>query len=101
MNDLNRCSVYRDLNNKVTLMGFELFDLIALATFSSVMNLFFGRTFLALPLVFLLPGVLACILYWIKKNRPPGFLEHCIQYLAMADVIRANQESKRIKLGDL
>jgi hypothetical protein len=44
------------------------------------MNLIFGKTALALYLVFLLPMVMALVLFVVKRDKPERFLVHWARY---------------------
>jgi hypothetical protein len=69
-------SVPRALETKTRLFGFELSDLILIFLYLSVSNLLLGQTRLKFPVVWIGTVVIAGILFFIKRNRPEGFLQH-------------------------
>ena len=77
---LQTSTVHRNLDQKLKILGFELFDLFALLIFAAVMNLFFGRTSLSFATVFILPGCLALVIYYGKKGKPESHLVHYVRY---------------------
>lgn len=62
------------------IVGLEIHDLLFVLLLASVMNLIFGRTALAIYLVFLLPAALALILFFTKRNKPDRYLIHWFRY---------------------
>lgn len=52
----------------------EVHDLILVLIFAATMNLIFGRTSLAFLFVIVLPGIVGLTLYFVKRNKPDGFL---------------------------
>jgi len=92
--DLNSSRIYRKLDAKWRIGGVELPDLLFVLIFAAAMNLFFGRTILVIPLVFIIPILLLIILYFGKKNKPNGFLVHLIRFYITAGFYSAGQDSK-------
>jgi hypothetical protein len=80
MMELNSSVVHRNLDAKLKIFGFELYDLLAILLIAAIMNLVFGRTSLSFLMVFLVPGFLAVILYFGKRNKPDQFLVHLVRY---------------------
>ena len=78
--ELQTSTVHRNLDQKLKILGFELFDLLSLLIFAAIMNLFFGRTSLSFWAVFILPGCLASVIYYGKKGRPEKHLVHYVRY---------------------
>lgn len=85
------------------IVGLEIHDLLFVLLTASVMNLIFGRTRLALYLVFLLPGFMAVGLFFAKRNKPERYLIHLLRYTlspgffsAGAQPARAPQKRARI-----
>ena len=73
---LLRSSIHRELEFKMKIFGFEVFDLIISLIVGSVCNLFGFPTILSLflPLTFL------AILFFSKRNKPENYLKHLIKY---------------------
>ncbi len=80
MSEIRRSTVHRNLDAKLKIVGLEVHDLLFVLMTASVMNLIFGNTRLALYLVFLLPAVMAAVLFIVKRNKPDQFLVHFLRY---------------------
>lgn len=91
---LRASKIYRKLDAKWKIGGLELPDLLCVLIFAATMNLFFGRTFLQIPLVFVLPIVMAVIFYFGKRGKPDGFLIHLIRYYLTPGFYSAGKESQ-------
>ncbi len=89
MNDLRFSVIHRNLDAKMKVAGFEIYDLLFVLSVSSVMNLIFGNTFLSLYLVFLLPVAMAVILFFVKRDQPDRFLVHLLRYYTSPGVFSA------------
>lgn len=72
--------VPRALDNRLKLFGFELADLLLIFLYLSVSNLFFGPTRWKFPIVWVGTIALSCILYFVKKGKPDGYLQHLMQF---------------------
>ena len=77
---LQHSTVHRQLDAKIKIIGFELFDLLAILILAAVMNLIFGNTSLSLPMVFVMPGCLGAVIYFGKKGKPDNHLIHTVRY---------------------
>jgi len=62
--------------------------------FAAVMDLFFGRTAMALPLMIVLPLIMLVVLYVGKRDKPPGYLIHLARYYLTPGFLSAGEESK-------
>ena len=103
--ELETSTVHRNLDAKLRILGFELFDLLALLIFASTMNLIFGNTSLSFILVFVVPSILGAILYFGKKGKPDDFLPHFVRYFLMPGVFAAgqrpqNEDKKEVHIYD-
>ncbi len=74
-------SVPRALESRTKMFGFELADLLIIFIYLSLSNLLFGQTTLKFPVVWLGTFLIAGVLYFVKRNRPEGFLQHLGEYL--------------------
>lgn len=92
--ELNTSSIHRKLDAKLKIAGLEAPDLLFVLIFAAVMNLFFGRTSLALPLVIVLPGAMLLGLYFGKRDKPDGFLIHFVRFYLTPGFFSAGEESK-------
>jgi hypothetical protein len=87
-------------------MGLEALDLILVLLLASINNLIFGGSFLAVWLVFILPVLLALILFLAKRNKPDGFLVHAIKFsitpgsFSAGTIPKNNEKMKRTFLVD-
>lgn len=73
-------SVPRSLESRTRIFGFELADLLIIFLYLSISNLFLGQTRLKFPVVWLGTVAIAGILFFVKRNRPDGFLQHYGEY---------------------
>jgi len=72
--------VPRNLDNRLRLFGFELADLLIVFLYLSVSNLLFGPTRLKVPVVWVGTLAIAGTLYFVKRGKPDGYLQHLIQF---------------------
>ena len=91
--DLRVSRIYRKIDTKWKIGGLELPDLFLVLILAATMNLFFGRTFLAVPMVFVVPSLLALIFYFGKRDKPEDFLIHFIRYYLTPGFYSAGKES--------
>lgn len=73
-------SVPRALESRTRIFGFELADLLIIFLYLSISNLLLGQTRLKFPVVWLGTISIAAVLFFIKRNRPDGFLQHYGEY---------------------
>ena len=92
--ELQSSSVHRKLDAKLKIAGLEAPDLLFVLIFAAVMNLFFGRTSLALPLVIALPLLMLFALYVGKRDKPDGFMIHLARFYLTPGFFSAGEESK-------
>lgn len=92
--EIQSSSVHRKLDAKLKIAGLEAPDLLFVLIFAAVMNLFFGRTSLALPLVLVLPSLTLATLYIGKRDKPDGFLIHLVRFYLTPGFFSAGDESK-------
>ncbi len=81
MNEIDTSRVHRSLDSRIKILGMDAQDLILVLLFSAVMNMIFGQTILALPLVFILPIALAILLFVLRKSKSPDYLADMAKYL--------------------
>jgi len=77
---LNTSIVHRNLDSKLKVFGFEIFDLVAVLIFAAIMNFVFGRSSLSFVAVIIIPCILGAILYCGKRGKPDGFLVHLFRF---------------------
>ena len=79
--------VPRSLEAKTKLFGFELGDLLLVFFYLSISNLIFGSTVARPIAVWLGTGVLAGVLYFSKRGKPDGYLQHLGEYSRLPGVL--------------
>jgi uncharacterized membrane protein AbrB (regulator of aidB expression) len=92
--DIATSKVHRKLDAKLKIAGLEAPDLLSVMIFAAVMNLFFGRTSLALPLALVLPSLMLLGIYFGKRDKPDGFLIHLARFYLTPGFLSAGEESK-------
>lgn len=97
MTRLRSSKVHRNLDAKMKIGGFEVFDLLFVLLMASVLNLFFGRTKLAFYLVLLLPSLLAGVLFVVKRNKPEQYLIHLLRFLVSPGFLSASEPHPKIE----
>ena len=78
---LRQVPLSRQLEAPLKLFGFEIFDLLIIFLNLSILNLIFSHTSFKYPVVWGSTLVLALVLYFSKKNKPPNYLLHKIEHL--------------------
>jgi len=81
--------VPRSLESKTKLFGFELGDLLLVFIYLSVSNLIFGTTVLKPYAVWLGTLALAGTLYFVKRGKPDGHLQHLGEFTRLPGVLSA------------
>lgn len=82
--------VPRALETKTKLFGFELGDLLLIFMYLSMSNLIFGSTNFKIPIVWGGSLVLALVLFFVKRNKPDGFLQHLGEFYRTPGILTAN-----------
>lgn len=82
--------VPRSLETKAKLFGFELGDLLLVFLYLSLSNLIFGGTRFKFPIVWLGTLVIAGVLYFVKKDKPDGYLQHWGENLFSPEIYSAS-----------
>lgn len=97
MEGLKTSRVHRKLDARLKILGLEIIDLLAVLMLAAISNLFLGRVKLAPVFVILIPSVLAVTLYFVKRNKPEGFLLHWLRYIATPGVYSAAENNQKIE----
>lgn len=74
--------VPRSLEMKTKLFGFELADILIIFADLTVTNLIFGATSFRIPMVWGSTLILALLLFFVKRGKPDGYLQHYGEFLA-------------------
>ena len=71
----------------------EVHDLLLILIFAATMNLFFGRTDFAPVFVIVIPSIVGLVLYFVKRNKPDGYLADYFRYHLSPGWYAAGEES--------
>ena len=82
--------VPRSLEKKTRLLGFELPDLLFIFLYLALSNLIFGQTNLKPLIVWVGTITLAGTLYFVKRGKPDGFIQHYGEFLYSPSVLSAS-----------
>lgn len=80
-NPLLTSSVPRSLEAKSKIFGFELSDILILFLNLSLQNLIFGSTQFKFLMVWGSTLSIAFVLFFIKRGKPDGYLQHYGEYI--------------------
>lgn len=80
MDELDSSIVHRNLDAKLKIGGLEALDLLTVLIFSAFMGIFFDGGVSGFILVLLLPLLLLIALYFIKRNKPEGFMQDLLRF---------------------
>lgn len=96
MEALRTSTIYRRLETKLQIMGLEAHDLLFTLLFAAILNLFFGQTDFGTYLIFTLPPLLIFILYFGKRGKPEGHLNHFLRFYLTPGFYSASKEPQSI-----
>lgn len=89
--------VHRSLDKKLTLLGYDLAEILGIFIVLAVLNLLFGRSTYALFLTWLPTLCLALFLRMGRTNRPENYLLHWIRYYFSPGVYSAFKDPAEIE----
>jgi len=72
--------VYKHLESKFSLFGFDIIDIVVPIICATILNVLFGRTSYGPLLVFTVPLFIGGTLYFTKRGKPEEYLQHCYQF---------------------
>lgn len=81
--------VSRCLDKKMTIMGFEIPDLLMIFLTVSILNFLFGSSSIKWLLVWLPNLTLALLLRYAKRGKPDNYLIHWIRFQGKPHIIKA------------
>lgn len=84
--------VSRCLDKKMTIMGFEIPDLLMIFLTVSILNFLFGSSSIKWLLVWLPSLTLALLLRYAKRGKPDNYLIHWIRFQGKPHIIKAFAE---------
>ena len=70
----------RNLERKIRLFGFEIFDLLILSGCLSLFNIAFKGIPYQMPLVWGVTGLCALLIFFTKRNKPENYLLYKVRY---------------------
>jgi len=88
---LFRSRVPRSLEKKAKIFGFELGDLLLIFLYLATSNLVFGTTKLKPIIVWGGTLAIAGIIYFVKRGKPDGYLQHYGEFLTGPSVYSSSQ----------
>jgi hypothetical protein len=83
--------VPRSLEKKNRLFGFELADLLLVFLYLTLSNFIFGQTKLKPLAVWGGTIAIGCGLYFLKRGKPDGYLQHYGEFIYAPSVLSASQ----------
>jgi hypothetical protein len=94
--ELKTSEIHRRLDAKFKIGSVEASDLLSVLLLAAVMNLVLGRVPYGAVLIFGIPGALFVGLYFGKRGKPDGYLQHAIKfYLSSGELRAGNKEDHR------
>ncbi len=90
MESLMTSTVPRSLDTKSKLLGLELGDVLILLLNLSAENLIFGSTAIKMPMVLGTSALLFAVLFFVKRGKPDGYIQHFGEHLVSPTVLSAN-----------
>lgn len=86
---LHQSKVYKCLEKKTLVLGFEIADLFILCILLSLLNIFFSQSAMKLFLTWGPTFTLAMVMRIVKHGKAENFLLHWIRYHVQPGVLRA------------
>lgn len=80
MEELDNSIVHKNLESKLKILGLEALDLLIVLIFAAIMSLFFGSGTLGVIFVVFFPLTLLTTLYFIKRNKPDGYIQNLLKF---------------------
>jgi hypothetical protein len=94
--DLQSSQVYKCLEKKNLILGFEIADLLILGILLCVLNLLFANASLKFFLTFVPVGLSAAFLKFMKNGKADNYLKHLVNYHISPGVLRAWPRSTQV-----
>lgn len=94
--ELKTSEIHRRLDAKFKIGSVEASDLLSVLLLAAIMNLVLGRVPYGAVLIFGIPAALFVGLYFGKRGKPDGYLQHAIKfYLSSGELRAGNKEDHR------
>jgi ABC-type multidrug transport system fused ATPase/permease subunit len=94
MQELDSSVVHRNLDTKLKIVGLEALDLLLVLVISAIMGLFFDGGKLGFIFIFLVPVTLLVSLFFIKRNKPDGYIKDILKFYLTRGHYSASEELK-------
>lgn len=94
---LRTTSVAKCLDKRLTVLGFEVLDLLAIFFLLALLHLFLGDLGNQLVLVWMPTGALSLLLWFGKRGKPENYLIHWVRFHLKPGRISAFETAKRWK----
>jgi hypothetical protein len=94
MQELDSSVVHRNLDTKLKIVGLEALDLLLVLVISAIMGLFFDGGKLGFIFIFLVPVTLLVSLFFIKRNKPDGYIKDILKFYLTRGHYSASEEPK-------
>lgn len=94
MQDLDSSVVHRNLDAKIKIGGLEALDLLIVLIFSAFMGLFFDGGGIGFLFIFVIPLLLLVFLYFLKRNRPDGYVKDILKFCLSRGFYSASEPLK-------
>lgn len=94
--ELKTSEIHRRLDAKFKIGSVEASDLLSVLLLAAVMNLVLGRVPYGAVLIFGIPALLFVGLYFGKRGKPDGYLQHAIKYHLSSGELRAGNKEDHI-----
>jgi len=78
--------VYKNINKKTQIFGFELFDCFLVLSAFAILNFILGGSLFS----WIISGCVGLILYYGKKDKPENYLLDSLQFMASQKVFSAS-----------
>ena len=94
MQETDNSIVHRNLETKLKIGGLEALDLLGVLIFAAIMSLFFGSGMTGVIFILVLPVFLLILLFFVKRNKPDGYLLNLLRFYLLPGNFSASKESK-------
>lgn len=94
--ELKTSEIHRRLDAKFKIGSVEASDLLSVLLLAAVMNLVLGRVPYGAVLIFGIPAALFVGLYFGKRGKPDGYLQHAIKFYLSSGELRAGNKEDHL-----
>ena len=94
--ELKTSEIHRRLDAKFKIGSVEASDLLSVLLLAAVMNRVLGRVPYGAVLIFGIPAALFVGLYFGKRGKPDGYLQHAIKFYLSSGELRAGNKEDHL-----